>query len=227
MRPSIMSLGATTSAPASTCETAVRAISSMRRVVVDLVPSQDAAVPVRRVLAEAHVGHQQQLREARPQRAQRLLDDAVLDPRARALVVLLLGDAEEDHGVDAGAEQLLAFADDAVHGVPRKPGQPFVRQRLGRDEERLDEVVERDGRLAHEVAQRTGAAQPAESRGRERAHRKSVRARWSGPPSQPSSALGSFGSVGCSAGLDADRDRARRPPTTRRRSGRRRTPTSR
>ena len=83
-----------------------------RGVVVDLLAAQHAAVAVRGVLAEADVGEQEQLGEARPQRTERLLDDPVGDPGTRAVVVLLLGDAEQDHGLDAGAEQLLALAHD-------------------------------------------------------------------------------------------------------------------
>ena len=171
-----MSLGQTASAPASTCETAVRAISSIDESLSISLAAEDAAVAVRGVLAEAHVGQQQQLGEARPQRAQRLLDDPVLDPRARALVVLLLGDAEEDHRVHAGAQQLLALAHDAVDRVPRERGQALVRQRLGRDEQRLHEVVERERRLAHEVAQRRrcGAAGEGAWSGR-RSRRKRTR----------------------------------------------------
>ncbi len=121
-----MSLGQTASAPASTCETAVRAMQLERRVVVDLAAVEDAAVTVRRVLAQADVGEEQQLGEARPQRAQRLLDDPVAGPRARALVVLLLGDAEEDHRLHARPEQLLALADDAVDRVAGEGRQALV-----------------------------------------------------------------------------------------------------
>ena len=76
-------------------------------VVVDVAVDDDAAVAVRRVLAEADVGEQDELREARPQRAQRDLDDAVLLPRAGRLVVLHLGDAEEHHRADAARGKLL------------------------------------------------------------------------------------------------------------------------
>jgi hypothetical protein len=59
-RPSIMSEGATMSAPASACETAIRpAASASRR--CRPPPLDHAAVPVRGVLAEADVGDHQQL----------------------------------------------------------------------------------------------------------------------------------------------------------------------
>ena len=96
-RPSIMSLGATTSAPASTWLTAVRASSSSVSSFATSPSSSDAAVPVARVLAEADVGEQRQAGHLGPQRAQRALHDAVVVPGARALLVLLLGDAEQQH----------------------------------------------------------------------------------------------------------------------------------
>ena len=57
-----MSLGATASAPAAACEMAVLREQLERHVVVDrAVVAQHAAVPVRRVLAEAHVGDHDEL----------------------------------------------------------------------------------------------------------------------------------------------------------------------
>src|SRR4051794_5852525 len=147
-----------------------------RRVVVDLPALEDAAVAVRRVLAKTDVGQEEQLREPRPQRSKRLLNDAVVDPRAGALVVLLLGDAEEDHRLNPRPEQVLALANGALDREPRERGQPVVRQLLGSDEQRLHEVVERQRRLADEVAQGAAAAKAAETRRREAGHLESVRA---------------------------------------------------
>ena len=188
MRPSIMSLGQTTSAPASTCDTAVRTSSSTRRVVHDVaVGVDDAAMPVRRVLAEAHVGHQHELGEARPQRAQRALDDAVVDPRARAFLVLLLRQPEEDHRRDAEANELLDLADDAVDRVAAESGQALVRERLGRDEERHHEVVDRQRRLAREVAQRARPPQaPQACRGKAHGRNGRTALRASSEKSAPS-----------------------------------------
>jgi hypothetical protein len=70
-------------------------------VVVDIAVDHHAAVAVGRVLAEADVREEDELREAWPQRAQRLLDDAVVLPRAGRLVVLVSRDAEEQEGADA------------------------------------------------------------------------------------------------------------------------------
>ena len=71
-------------------------------------------MPVRGVLAEAHVRQQQQLGEAPAQLVQRALHDAVVRPRAGALVVLVVGNAEEDHRLDAEADELLGLAHDVV-----------------------------------------------------------------------------------------------------------------
>ena len=123
-----------------------------RRIVVHLAVADDAAVPVRRVLAQADVGDEKQLGEARPQRPQRLLHDPVLEPRAGTLVVLVLRDAEQDHRADTDADDLLDLPHQPVDRVPREGRQTLVRQRLRRDEERQHEVVERERRLADEVA---------------------------------------------------------------------------
>src|SRR5437867_3955973 len=121
-----MSLGATTSAPASTWLTAVRTSSSsdssfttspsrttpqwpcdvysQRQTSVSRTSSgnrsrrssvaHDAAVAVRRVLAEADVGEQDELREPVPQVAEGELDDPVVLPGAGGLLVLRLRDPE-------------------------------------------------------------------------------------------------------------------------------------
>ena len=101
-RPSIMSLGATASAPASAWETAVRASSSSVGVVVDhAVRPQHAAVAVARVLAQAQVGDHQQVGMGGLDRARGELDHALVVPRARALLVLVGRQAEQQHAGDA------------------------------------------------------------------------------------------------------------------------------
>ena len=62
-----------------------------------------------------------------------------------------------------------------VDGQARHRRQRLVAERLGRDEERHHEVVERELGLADEVAQGAGAAQAAEPGCRERAHARRVR----------------------------------------------------
>ena len=116
---------------------------------------------VRRVLAETDVGEQQQLREPRPQLAKRALHDSVVVPGAGALLVLLVRDPEEDHRGDAEALELLDFPREVVDREAAHRRQLRVRARVGADEERLDEVVEVEPRLAHERAEGAGPAQPA------------------------------------------------------------------
>ncbi len=104
------------------------------------------------------------------QRAQRLLDDAVLLPRAGRLVVLLRRDAEQHHGLHARGRERVDLAHQAVEVEARHPRQRLVRERLGRDEERHDELVEVEPRLAHEPAQRSRAAEAPQPGDGERAH---------------------------------------------------------
>jgi hypothetical protein len=86
-------------------------------------------VAVRRVLAQADVRQQQQLGKTRPQRAQRALDDAVVDPRARALVVLVLGNPEENHRPHAEPNEVLDLAHDVVDAEAAEGREQVVSQR--------------------------------------------------------------------------------------------------
>ena len=70
-------------------------------VVVDLAVADEAAVAVRGVLAEADVGDHGQLRMGLLQRPHRHLDDALVVVGARPGLVLVGGDAEEQHGADS------------------------------------------------------------------------------------------------------------------------------
>ena len=125
---------------------------------------------VRRVLAEAHVGHQDELGEARPQRAQSELHDAVVLPRTGRLLVLLLRYAEEHHRLNAAADELFDLAHDVLDGEARHAGQRLVAKRFGRDEERHHERLEIEPRLAHESAQGAGAPEAPEPDVGEGAH---------------------------------------------------------
>jgi hypothetical protein len=119
-------------------------------VVVHVTVDDHAAVAVRGVLAEAHVGHEHELGEARTERTERALHDAVVLPRAGRLLVLLLGDAEEDHRLHAETDELLDLADGVVHRVPRHPGQFLVAPRFRRHEEWHHELVKVEAGLADE-----------------------------------------------------------------------------
>ena len=62
------------------------------------------------------------------------------------------------------AGKRLRLAQQPVDVEARHPGQLLVRERLGCDEERHHELVEREPRLAHEPAQRTRAAEAPQPR---------------------------------------------------------------
>ena len=99
-----MSLGATTSAPARAWRDRGARDELDARVVVDAaVRVDEAAVAVVGVLAEADVGHDEQLGMRLLDRARRELDDALVVVGARALGVLAVGDPEEQHGGQARA----------------------------------------------------------------------------------------------------------------------------
>ena len=139
-----------------------------RRVVVDrAVGAQQAAVAVGGVLAQAHVGDDQRVRARVLDRAGGELHDALVVPGAAALLVLVGGQAEQQHAGDAAVVQrprlLSGGADrqavDAGHGVDGR-----ARRVLGQGHEQgLDQVPRREVGLAHEVAERAGAPQPAQA----------------------------------------------------------------
>ncbi len=139
-----MSLGAITSAPARAWEVAVRASSSRRGVVVDAAVGSDRpAVPVARVLAQAEVGDDDQLGMRVLDGAGGELDDALVVPGSRALLVLARRQPEQQ---DGGKPELLRLAGfgygvgdrqvvDAWHRGDRLPAVDPVG-----DEQRIDEI---------------------------------------------------------------------------------------
>src|SRR3989304_4119888 len=100
-RPSIMSEGATMSAPARAGLGLGQQLE--RRVVGDLAVFDLAAVAVTGVLAETNVGDDQQPGDFLLHCLHRALDDAVLGVGARRDFVFRFGDAEEDDGGKAQA----------------------------------------------------------------------------------------------------------------------------
>src|SRR4029078_3753274 len=138
-----------------------------REVVDDLVPVDDAAMAVRRVLAKADVGEEDHLRRALGHGAQGLLDDAVLVVGARGRFVLLLRDAKEEDGADAEAHELLRLVSETIDGALRNAGEALERllhsgARTGED--RVDEVAQVEARLAHELTEGARAPEPAQAR---------------------------------------------------------------
>ncbi len=125
---------------------------------------EQPAVAVIRVLAEADVGQHDELRARCLQGSDRLLDHAVLGMALGAELVLLGGDAEEKHGLDAESVELARLGGKGVDGELRNPGHR--RDRLAHalaraDEERVYEVAGVERRLANEIAERTSAAPAA------------------------------------------------------------------
>ncbi len=125
---------------------------------------------VRGVLAQADVRQEEQLGEARAELPQRALDDAVLVPGSRPLVVLPVGDPEEDHGADPAAEHALGLAGDVGDGVPGHGRQGLVRLGALGDEQGQHEVGEVEAHLADEVPERRRPPEPPQPRRRKRAH---------------------------------------------------------
>ena len=169
-RPSIMSLGATTSAPARARLTAVRASRSRVGVVFDLEAvagfDDHAAVAVAGVLAEADVGDEDQLLGGRRglEGAQALLHDAVVVICAGALLVLGFGQAEEQQAAEAEAGGFFGFANGFVDGEVEDAGHGAdwaAHAFAGAEKEGIDQVAGVDGGLADQGAKGFGAAEAA------------------------------------------------------------------
>src|SRR3989441_1143875 len=134
-----------------------------RRVVAHGAVLDHAAVAVARVLAQAHVGDDEEVGHRVLHGAHRLLDDAVVGVRLRAARVLLRRDAEEKHAGDAHAGGVLALLDQLVHReavLTRHRRDRLAHAAPVHDEQRVDEVVDRQRRLAHELAEQRLLAQP-------------------------------------------------------------------
>ena len=179
-----MSLGATTSAPASACEIAVLRKELERDVVVHLAVADDAAVPVRRVLAQAYVGDHDELGVGLLQGSDGHLDDPLGVVGARCRPRPSRRDAEEDHGADAGRLDLGRLGDELGDREPLHAGHRrhlLAHALAGDDEQRLHEVLRGQIRLAHQVAQCLRAPQAAHAGGG-KAHPPDSRAvAWAGP----------------------------------------------
>ena len=108
-RPSIMSLGATISAPARACETAALASHSSVGSFCDFAIHHQAAVAVAGVLAIANVGHHQELRDFALERAHGLLHDAIVGVGARCDFVFGFRNPKQNDAADAERMRLRAF----------------------------------------------------------------------------------------------------------------------
>ena len=114
--PSIMPLGATTSAPASPCETAIRPrVSSVSSFSTSPVVVEQPAVAVVRVLADAHVGDDDEFRK-------RVLERAIACWTTPSSAIALepvgiLGgrDTEEEDGFHSERGELARLGRERVH----------------------------------------------------------------------------------------------------------------
>ncbi len=135
-----------------------------RGVVVDVAVDDLAAVAVAGVLAVADVGDDDEFGVGGFDGADGLLDDAVVVVRAGGLLVLVLGDAEEDDAADAEGDALGAFLDEFVDGELEIAGHGVDRlaDAFALDgEQGEDEVVGGEIGFADETADTLGAAQAA------------------------------------------------------------------
>jgi hypothetical protein len=137
-----------------------------RLVVVDhSVGPQHAAVAVARVLAQAQIGDDRQSGVGRLDRPGGELDDALVVPGLRAHLVLGRREPEEHHSPDAQRGRLGGLLHRVVDGEVIDPGHGRDRRTTGRSadhEHRVDQVARREGRLAHERAQRVRLSQSSE-----------------------------------------------------------------
>ena len=201
-----MSLGQTTSAPASTCETAVRASSSSDASLSTSSPRSTPqwpwAVYSQRQTSVSRSSSGKRGRSARS--ACWTIPSAIQAPEPSSsfssgmpnrITALTPARSSSSHSRTTPSTVWRDIA-----------GSALVAERLGRDEERHHEIVERERRLAHEIAQRARPAQPAEPGDRERAHRRKGTAIGATAGSAPATAPAP------ATRLDLDRDRpAARP----------------
>ena len=144
------------------------------RVVVDVDPPapihQRAAMPMVGVLAEADVGDDQQARRLPLHEPDRLLDDPRLLHRGRPPRILMRGDAEEEDGRDP---QLGHLRDPLAQPVERVLILAGHRRDLAAqvravvDEHRVDQVIQPQPFLTHQVAKPRMAPEPPRSMERE------------------------------------------------------------
>src|SRR6266508_235062 len=144
-----------------------------RRVVADGAPLDDAAVPVARVLAQAYVGEDQQVRHHVLHRPCRLLHDAVLRVRLRAARVFLGGQTEQQHTGDPHARDVLHILHELVDGETELAGHRPDRLAHAApvdDEQRVDEVINGQGGLADQLAEQRLLAETSRTEHRMRHH---------------------------------------------------------
>ena len=160
------------SAPARAWLTAVRASSSsVASLSTEPSSRSDAAVAVGRVLAQAHVGEDQQLGHGLLDRARGQLHDALVVPGARAVLVLLgrdrrtasprRGRARRPRGPPRRPRDSDSRSTPGIDAIGSRRGR---RARVSSDEQRQHELRGPQVGLAHQPAQSGAGAQPAHAR---------------------------------------------------------------
>ncbi len=230
IRPSIMSLGATTSAPASAWEIAVLASSSIVRSLSTSPSRTNPQWP-----CEVYSQRQTSVITTRSgcgllERPDRHLDDALVVVGARADLVLAGGNPEQHHGRHASAAQLGGLGDQLGDREALDPGHRSRRARARPRRRSTNSgwirCTRRELRLADEVAQHAASGAGGAGVWRESSSRVDSRSR-AGSETAPGRASRSRAAQANRRGRAA---RARRRPpqvaagaaARRRRSGRRR-----
>ena len=161
-----MSLGATTSAPASAWLNAVRASKGKRQIIAHFAPRflpHDPAMAVAHVFAQAHIGHHQQLRQFLLQQPHRLLHNAVAGKSARRLFILRLGNPEQQNRRHPQRVRLLRFPRRLIRRKlkhPRHRGHGLPRLAPAPRKQRQHQPLRFQRRLPRHPPQRRRAAQP-------------------------------------------------------------------
>ena len=135
-------------------------------VVDDFAVDEQAAVAVRGVLAQAHVGDDEQVRHFLLERAHRGLHRRVAIPGRRAGRVLAVRQPEQQHaGYPVGLRRrgfLHDFVDrELKHARHRRHFAPLSRP--GAHEQRVEEHVRAEPRLAHQRAESGRPAEPPQA----------------------------------------------------------------
>ena len=149
-----------------------------RDVVQDFAVLHDAAVTVRRVLAQADVRDHDELGDGAAERTDGLLHDPVLVVGARGGLVLRRRNSEEEDRPDPGSARSGSFVAERVDRPLRNRRQSLERplHTLARaDEERVDEVGQVDARLPDERPQGSGPPEPAQTGDGKGAHVSNLR----------------------------------------------------
>ena len=144
------------------------------RVVEDLLAFDDSAVSVGRVLAEAHVGDDQQVRDLPLDRPDGALNRCLRVPGSRPRFVFAVGKAKEEHGTDAVASRAVRFRDGLVDGELKYPGHrgDLMSNPLpGPHKEWVDQLLWSQSRLADEITHGGRSAKATEAVGQLKRHR--------------------------------------------------------